>query len=132
MAFTGWVRVSQGGTKSFILTHGARRHRETIGRVGIVGLQDARSEAKRRLAEYTLGKHRPLAVGWSTALKEYLDELKPKRRHRTTSEYERILKKHFPFGNIRMMEIAAHDLQRDLDKLNSTPSVHHHAYTTLA
>jgi hypothetical protein len=43
------VRVSEGGTKSFVLTHGVRRQRETIGRVGILGLQDARSEAKRRL-----------------------------------------------------------------------------------
>ena len=52
------VRVSNGGTKSFILTHGPRRQRETIGRVGVVKLQDARAEAKRRLAEYTLGKER--------------------------------------------------------------------------
>ena len=27
------VRVSEGGTKSFVLTHGPRRERETIGRV---------------------------------------------------------------------------------------------------
>ncbi|HUO99850.1 MAG TPA: Arm DNA-binding domain-containing protein, partial [Rhizomicrobium sp.] len=37
------VRVSEGGTKSFVLTHGRRRVRETIGRVGIVSLQDARA-----------------------------------------------------------------------------------------
>ena len=30
------VRVSQGGTKSFVLTYGPRRTRETIGRVGVV------------------------------------------------------------------------------------------------
>jgi Arm domain-containing DNA-binding protein len=44
------VRVSQAGTKSFVLTHGTRRQRETLGRVGIVSLQEARAEAKRRLA----------------------------------------------------------------------------------
>ena len=43
------VRVSEGGTKSFVLTHGPRRKRETIGRVGVVSLTDARAEAKRRL-----------------------------------------------------------------------------------
>lgn len=48
------VRVSQAGTKSFVLTHGPRRERETLGRVGVLSLQGARAEAKRRLAEYTL------------------------------------------------------------------------------
>src|SRR5687767_12262854 len=61
------VRVS-GSTKSYVLTHGARRHRETIGRVGILTLQEARAEAKRRLAEYTLGKTRPEARSWRTAM----------------------------------------------------------------
>lgn len=48
------VRVSEGGTKSYILTHGRRRQRETIGRVGVLALHEARAEAKRRLAEYRL------------------------------------------------------------------------------
>lgn len=62
------VRVSQAGTKSFVLTHGARRQRETIGRVGIISLAEARQEAKRRLSEYTLGKHKPRSIQWSAAL----------------------------------------------------------------
>ena len=41
------VRVSQAGTKSYVLTHGVRRQRETIGRVGIITLhvRSCRSEA---------------------------------------------------------------------------------------
>jgi hypothetical protein len=70
------VRVSQGGTKSYILTHGARRHRQTLGRVGVISLSEARQDAKRRLAEYTLGKHRPRSMSWNFALKEYLGEVK--------------------------------------------------------
>ena len=50
------VRITAQGTKSFVLTHGPRRTRETIGRVGIIGLADARQAAKTKLAEYTLGK----------------------------------------------------------------------------
>jgi len=38
------VRVSQAGTKSFVLTHGPRRVRETLGRVGVVSLHDARAD----------------------------------------------------------------------------------------
>src|ERR1700719_4187847 len=66
------VRVSEGGTKSFILTHGARRQRETIGRVGVISLHDARTEAKRKLAEYTLGRERPRSIGWNGGLQEFL------------------------------------------------------------
>jgi hypothetical protein len=77
------VRVSEGGTKSFILTHGARGTRETIGRVGILTLADARQEAKRRLAEYTLGKIRPQAKSWLAACDEYLQGIKANRKPRT-------------------------------------------------
>jgi len=37
------VRLSQGGSKSFILMHGKRRERTTIGRVEIISLKDART-----------------------------------------------------------------------------------------
>jgi len=56
------VRVTSAGTKSFVLNHGPRRQRETIGRVGVISLHDARAEAKLRLAQYTLGKTRPRAA----------------------------------------------------------------------
>src|SRR5580704_2251134 len=69
------VRISEGGTKSFVLTHGKLRKRETIGRVGVLTLQDARAEAKRRLAEYTLGKTVPRPVAWNTAMTTYLEEV---------------------------------------------------------
>src|SRR5271154_4506258 len=65
------VRVSEGGTKSFVLTHGVRRRRETIGRLGVITLQEARAEAKRRLAQYTLGKNNPLSIGWDAARDEF-------------------------------------------------------------
>ena len=123
------VRISEGGTKSFILTHGARRHRETIGRVGIVGLQEARAEAKRRLAEYTLGKTRPRAISWSTAVSQYLTEVEARCRKSTHTEYARLLTKYFRFGDTRMSEIGTNDLHRDLDKIEGSELFH--AYTTL-
>jgi hypothetical protein len=45
------VRISQGGAKTFILKHGNRRH--TIGRYPILKLAEARTEARRMLAEFT-------------------------------------------------------------------------------
>ena len=61
-------RVSQGGTKSFVVQHGADRRLITIGRYPVISLADARDEAKRLLAEMTLGRHRPRTARWDEAL----------------------------------------------------------------
>jgi integrase len=122
------VRVSEGGTKSYILTHGRRRARETLGRVGVISLSEARGEAKRRLAEYTLGKHQPKAKSWATAVSEFLAE---PRKPRTQKDYKRHLAVHFPYGDTRLFEIGAHDLQKDLDKLSKTPGEREHAFVVL-
>ena len=52
-------RVSQGGTKTFVLVHGVDRRFITIGRYPIISLSDARTEAKQLLAEFTLGRVDP-------------------------------------------------------------------------
>jgi hypothetical protein len=48
------VRVSQGGSKTFIVMV-ASGQRRVIGRFGILTLAEARTEAKRVLAQKTLG-----------------------------------------------------------------------------
>ena len=60
-------RVSQGGTRSFFVQHGADRQFTTIARYPVVSLADARAEAKRILAERTLGKHRTRSIPWEEA-----------------------------------------------------------------
>jgi integrase len=125
------IRISEGGTKSFVLTHGARRRRETIGRYGVITLQNARAEAKRRLAEYTLGKDRPRVLSWRSALDEYLSEVQSKRKPSTFKSYSRHLRKHFRFGDTRMTDITPHDLQQALGKLRDRPAEHFHAFTAL-
>jgi len=125
------IRVSQAGTKSFVLTHGIRRQRETIGRVGIISLQEARAEAKRRLAEYTLGKSSKPRVAWDAALEEYLDELNGKRKPSTCAEYKRSLERHFRFGETKLSELTPRDILGKLDKLRDTASEQFHAYVYL-
>jgi len=125
------IRVSEGGTKSYILTHGPRRRRETIGRVGVVSLKDARKEAKRLLAEYTLGKNQPVTKSWRAAVAEYLDEAKQRLRPATYQSYKRHLHRQFRFGDTRMSQIAPHDLHRDLDRLRDRPGEYHHAFCAL-
>ncbi|HEY2034934.1 MAG TPA: tyrosine-type recombinase/integrase [Rhizomicrobium sp.] len=122
------VRVSEGGTKSFILTHGVRRQRETIGRVGIVSLREARSEAKRRLAEYTLGKTKASSPTWTVAVEEFLAEIERTRRARTHQSYVRVLHKHFRFGEMKIADIASADFTKKLAKLSHAPSEQHHTF----
>src|SRR5271170_984777 len=67
------VRVSPGGTKTFVLVYGPARERITIGRYGVISLADARADAKRILAERTLGARRPKHVRFDAALTEFCE-----------------------------------------------------------
>ena len=125
------VRISQGGTKSFVLTHGPRHERETIGRVGIVALQEARAEAKRRLAEYTLGKQKPFRISWNAAKEEFLAEKALKLKPRTLFDYTYILNRDFRFGITPMDELTPRELHRSLDRLHRTPVHQEHAFGVL-
>src|SRR5471032_2684791 len=77
------VRLSQGGSKTFIVIIGSGQRR-VIGRVGIISLADARIEAKRILAEKTLGLgSKPSAVKFEAALTLFLDANYKNKRERT-------------------------------------------------
>ena len=119
------VRVSQGGGKSFIVMHGANRKRTSIGKYPIITLSDARTAAKRLLAEQTLGKHAPLSVGFETACNEYLAECAGRIGEGTLSGYTRQLKHHWlpAFRKSRLSAISPSDIHRRLDRLGNTPSV---------
>lgn len=73
------LRISQGGSKTFIL----KRHnsRITLGRFGIISLADA----KRLLAELTLGKVRPQSITYPAATTLFIEE-KKKTRKLSTAE----------------------------------------------
>src|SRR5215467_12557176 len=81
------VRVSQGGSKTFILIVGSGKRR-TIGRFGIISLSKAREEARRILAEKTLGIRAPevkRGVLFDTAVAAFIEEhyraAKPRTKH---------------------------------------------------
>ncbi|TGR82787.1 site-specific integrase [Mesorhizobium sp. M2D.F.Ca.ET.223.01.1.1] len=120
------VRVSQGGTKTFVVVHGPTRERTTIGRFPTISLSEARTEAKRILAEATLGKHRPKTVTFDEAKKRYLEVCEKKNRPGTVREHRRLLR-HFAFGRTNLADIAKRDVVKKLDKLKDAPSEQHHA-----
>jgi integrase len=110
------VRVSQGGTKTFVLNIG--KTRRPIGRFGVLSLAEARTEARRILAERTLGKARPQSVTFQTALDEFLAEKQKTRRSRTVDNLKDRLRLHFSFN--------CSELLRRLTKID-TNAEHDHA-----
>jgi integrase len=119
-------RVSQGGTKSFVVQHGLDRRLVTIGRYPIISLADARTEAKRVLAEMTLGKHRPRTVRWDKAFEQYLAACEQKNRESTVRSYKRLINRHFPFKRRQITEIPSDEIERKLANIKA-PAERNHA-----
>lgn len=123
------VRVSQGGARTFfVLLGNGRRH--TIGRHPIISLSDARTEAKRLLAERTLGKIRPTSLPYEEAVKRFLSSCEQRNKPRTVSDYRRILKRHFKFGRKHLCDITPREVAARIERLNETPSEANHAHVT--
>ena len=121
------VRVSQGGSKSFILIHGATRQRSTIGRYPIIGLADARTEAKRILAERTLGKHQPPTTKMDAALTLFTEQHLTKLAPRTSKEIIRLFNKHLvKLKPKKLAEVTTHDMTGITDKLAPSEAEHLH------
>lgn len=126
------LRVSPGGAKTFVVVCGAARERITIGRYPIITLAAARTEAKRILAERTLGAKRPRHIKFETALTEFgLQHCDRKNRPSTAKETKRVLQKHFlpPFRRKYLEEITDADIGKIIDGLSETPSGANHAFT---
>jgi len=114
------VRVSRA-SKTFVVVHGPTRERITIGRFPIIGLSDARQEAKRLLAERTLGKRKPKVMTYDDAKAAYLEMSEQKNRPRTHQDYKRFLDS-FAFGKTHMADITKHDIKKRLDKRKHSPT----------
>lgn len=117
------VRVSQGGAKTFVLNK--NNSLITIGRFPILSLADARTEARRILAERTLGKVRPQSISFQATLALFLDEKQKARRARTHHDLKARLNRHFPF-KCQLAEITHDDIARRLSKI-PTAREHNHA-----
>ena len=119
-------RVSQGGTKTFILKH--RNRRITIGRYPIISLAGAREEAKRMLAEFMLGRLRPQSMSMQKAAELFIEEKSKSNRPSTVASYERLLEKHFPFTG-QLTAVSHNDVVHRLNRLKATPAEYNHALT---
>ena len=117
------IRVSQGGSKTFIVNQ--RNTLVTIGRWPLISLAEARGEAKRLLAEKTLGKVRPQSITVSQAVDLFLNEKAKGRRPATVADLKDRLSRHFRF-NGQLVEMTHHEIVRRLSRIE-TPQEHNAA-----
>jgi len=115
------VRISQGGTKSFVVQIGPSRRRRTLGRYPQMSLKEARSEACKLIADHD--PHSPDRTAESL-IEEFLAQSAQRNKPRTVRDYSRILNKHFPDGIIQ--DLGRPRLQRKLQSLSATPAEQHH------
>jgi integrase len=116
------VRVSQGGTKSFVVMYGARRNLKTIGSYPSMTLKTARREASAFLAT---ANPNPSKVTATEAIKAFLEHSARKNRPRTTADYQRLLNRHFPDG--KLAGLTRQSLLKTLSALSHTPAEQSHA-----
>jgi integrase len=119
------VRLSQGGSKTFIVMIGSGK-RLTIGRYPAVSLAEARTEARRLLAEKQLGKLRPARVSFDQALKEYLVDCETRLRPRSLKNYRDYLTAYFRYGRRALADIKTREIILSLRPLS--PSQREHAH----
>jgi integrase len=124
------VRVSQGGSKTYVVMLGSGR-RHTIGRVAVIRLTEAREEAKYLVASKTLGLlQREKTVTFGESLPLFLEDNYRSKRPRTKSEAKRCLEGHF-LPSLKRKQLSAltdGDISAVLAKLDRVPSEQLHAF----
>ena len=115
--------------KTFVVLIGSGR-RQAIGAYGPAGLtlSEARVEARRILAEKTLGRVRPKHVAFDDAKDDYLRECEARLRPLTVRIYRHHLTRHYPFGRAGVADVTPRQIVKQLNALNDRPSEKEHAY----
>ena len=121
--FTGFrLRVSVGGTKTFVLIHGKKRQLVTLGRYPELSLAEARSKAVRALVEVLdIPDVRQASVSFLNARKRFLEDALVHTKPSTYTEYERLLIKHFSFEK-PLDQVSRQDIMDVVADLKRSPS----------
>jgi integrase len=126
------VRVSPGGTRTFVLMYGPSRRLVSIGRVGIVTLADARDKARQLLAQETLGVAERSSVPVKDALDLFFSAAESRLRPRTLADYRRLLTRHLRKLSKRSIgALTTRDVTEAIDVLVATPSEQNHAFAAM-
>ncbi len=128
------VRVSQGGTKTFVVVCGKDRRRLSLGRYPDLSLSEARNLAKRAQADIALDELTPAqtlpVVSFETAREKFLADTEARTKTRTIDEYRRLLYRHFRF-ECSLKELSRDQIARPIEELRATPSEQKHAFVAI-
>jgi len=127
------VRVSQGGTKTFVLKYGKKRNLKTLGRYPVLSLADARKQAKRVQGDILAVPQIDGAVSdisFDEARERFLLDSVKRTKPKTYEEYERLLRKHFQFDK-QLSDISRQDVMKAVAALSDKPSIEQHAFVAL-
>ncbi len=128
------VRVSQGGSKSFVLVFGQKRKLRTLGRYPDLSLADARKKAKQVQGELlatpeTVDKvlH---SISFSAARDRFLADSRKRTKASTFTEYQRLLERHFEYS--KPLELLnRQDIMGAIGVLSLKPSIEQHAFVAI-
>ena len=115
------IRVSQGGTKSFVVQLGERRKRKTLGRYPRMSLKEARATALQLRNDHDpTFEDKPCSV----VIDAYLEACSYKNTPKTVTGYRKILRTYFPKGDIQSVDRKS--LVSVLRQLSNRPGQLHH------
>jgi integrase len=120
------VRLSQGGSKTWVIVHGKNRTVKALGRYPDKTLKDARKEAQALLAQSA--PQNP-ATPIVDALGAFLEHSEAHNKPRTKKDYERLLNRHLPTG--RLKDITRQGMLEKLARLSKTPAELSHAFVAI-
>jgi integrase len=128
------VRVSQGGSKTFVVLLGKARKRRTIGRYPDISLSEARAMAKRAQADFLLdgeviAETKP-TISFSNARDRFLADCDVRTKPRTAAEYRRLLYSHFSFDK-SVDTISRTSITDAIEAIRNTPSEQKHAFVAI-
>jgi integrase len=124
------IRVSLGGTKTFVLTYGNDRKRITLGRYPAISLAVAREKAQAFLRDHTLNDSPSFT--FLEARTMFMELHYKQNRLSTVQEAQRIIIRHFSqFDNRKLADITTNDISTTIDQLLATPALANNAFTVI-
>lgn len=128
------VRVSQGGTKTFVVLYGKDRKRRSLGRYPDLSLAEARLLAKQAQVDITLDDRHPKSslpkVSFDAARTKFLSDCEARTKPRTVDEYRRLLHRHYHFDQ-DICDLTRHDIASVVEGIKAKPSEQKHAFVAI-
>jgi integrase len=127
------IRISQGGSKSFVVVYGLRRRLKTIGRYPDIALADARKVAKKLLgdaAELPSDSPSLPITPYETARERFLVDTETRTKANTVKTYRRLLEKYFRYDK-KLRDITRAEVMASVDAIKHAHSERHHAFVAI-